>query len=74
MKTVRVRIAVVVTDEGAWSCAGWSGPQGEREPDKDIADCARDSTMMEVDSCNLHWVEADVPMPEMQTVKGEVVP
>ena len=68
--TVRVRIAVAINADGQWGAAGWS--QAEDESKLRVAmqnlNCAEDHDM-------LHWIEADVPIPQRQksqTIQGEV--
>jgi hypothetical protein len=69
MATVRVRIAVVVDDKGGWNAAGWNsaGPQ-------DDIGAARDghNPDHEIVSERVHFVEADIPIPEPTTIEGTV--
>lgn len=68
-ETVRVRIAVAVSDEGDWCARGLSGSQ-----DSD----AVDSAFMHLSPARsheaVHWIEADVPIPTPQTIQGEAKP
>ena len=70
--TVRVRIAVAVDEKGVWSAAGWA-PRSGRE--KDAADTmariARNG--VEGGPHQLHWIEADVPVPTSETIQGRIV-
>lgn len=65
-KTVRVRIAVAVCPNGEWQARGDSTHTDEES--KDI-----------IYMCDLptgetwHFIEADIPLPEPQTIEGEVV-
>lgn len=69
MKTVRIRIAVAVDQQGHWNASGWSG---EYSPAKDAA---IDSALEYCGSgAVLYWVEADLPIPEAVVVQGEVKP
>ena len=68
MKTVKVRIALVMNSDGkTWYAVGWNGAKeiGMIEQaiyDSDIApDCAK------------FILEANVPLPEIRTVKARVV-
>ena len=65
MKTVRVRICVVVDEAGQWTCAGWFN--GDERGIKDTAlDCFEPKGRERIT-----WVEADVPLPEAEaTVNG----
>jgi len=66
MKTVRVRIAVVVGEDGSWGASGapgvadatvvgWADEGRYMIPGHDFGEESRTAT---------HWVEADVPVPE----------
>jgi hypothetical protein len=68
-KTVRVRIAVCVDDKGAWSAFGCN----DRD-DKYRSEVARDNHCPDhhITSEQLHFVEADIPLPEPATVEGSV--
>ena len=66
-KTIRVRIAVAVTEKGEeWDAAGYHNCT-----DAELVDLVREN----IDVRNPHhivWVTADVPLPTQQTVEGEV--
>lgn len=64
MKTVRVRIAVSVDPDGVWNSCGWS----------EGSDADKSGLAFEEQAYGgaLHWVEADVPIPEPTTIEGEV--
>lgn len=65
MKTVRVRIAVAVDADGKWCSAGWVDSDDSLEQTAlDGLDSARPTVV--------HFIEADVPMPEPTTVEGSV--
>lgn len=68
-KTVRVRIAVAVIPNGEWACAGWSTSHS-------AASYANDAFGRAVDSLESgearYWIEADIPIPETQTIAGTV--
>ena len=63
-KTVRVRIAVAVCPNGEWLAHGMSG-----QDDDEVLLYVVGRAENEV----LRWVEADIPLPEPQTIEGEVV-
>lgn len=64
-KTVRVRIAVVVAVDGRWSAYGDSEYGDE--------DCATSAEVGFEGSQSTHFIEADVPIPQPQTIEGTVV-
>lgn len=68
-KSVKVRIAVYVTEGGRWNAAGWMG-----QDDDEAARFAHDELGSIEGSSHTVWVEADVPLPEARTVKGRVTP
>ena len=69
--TVRVRIAVAVNGNGAWSAEGWCDG-----PDAIVADRVRemmtDCERMDSETV-VRWVEADVPLPTVASIPGTVV-
>ena len=67
-RTVRVRIAVAVTPNGSWEAAGSRG-----WPDDDASHEARVCSD-DPAHARVTYVEADVPLPEPETVEGEVKP
>lgn len=66
MKTARVRIAVVIDDTGKWSAYGYKDAR-----DDEMADTLYDD--IGVNSAQF-FIEADVPIPKPQTIRGEVLP
>lgn len=61
--TVRVRIAVAFDDKGKWSSWG-----EERFGDSlSLVELGGDGF-----NRNIHYVEADIPLPESKTIEGEV--
>ena len=68
-KTVRVRIAVAVGDDGVWNSCGWGGPN-DTQKDVELIGIALEP--MESGIVNVHWVEADVPVPASVVVEGNV--
>ncbi len=66
MKTVRVRIAVAVDEHGNYHAAGWSGSKDEH-----IGETASEFFESAEGAEAVHFVEADVPLPESQTIQGE---
>ncbi len=65
MKTVRVRIAVAVNSNGGWWAAGTDMLKGD---DATAAEAASRHMPHSV----VHYVEADIPVPETVTVDGAV--
>jgi len=63
MKTVKIRICVVVDEQGKWNAFGYSAGGLSKESDdksKEIAlDGFEDSKGVEM----VYWVEAEVPIP-----------
>lgn len=59
MKTVRVRILVAVTDDGAWLAEGHPGR--DKRWVRDVMDMAKAEYDLPI---NFHWIEAEVPVPE----------
>lgn len=72
MKTKRVRIAVAVTASGAWNSVGWSSSKSGAPTE--IADSEKRSYAVEPldEDATVHWVEADIPIPEETTIEGTV--
>lgn len=65
-KCVRVRIAVAVDETGDWASAGWkSKSEHPKRHDDNLADSALDGVVGR-NAC-IHWVEADIPLPEQTT-------
>lgn len=70
-RTVRVRIAVAMDAEGHWAACGWG--TGEKLGMSSAETMANARAMMTDFGGVEHWIEADVPLPGRQTVRGEVV-
>lgn len=73
-RTVRVRIAVAVDETGGWASAGWRMATGKKPEKHD--DYIRESAMDGVEgkcAC-VHWVEADIPIPQTMTHVVEPTP
>lgn len=68
MKTVRVRIAVVINNLGDWAATGWY-----KGKDKEVESTAIGSLNAGGVNEIMYWVECDVPVPESKALKGEVV-
>lgn len=64
--TVRVRIAVAVATDGSkrWNALGYSGLDDARASNYALEGLETDGLV--------HWVVADVPLPQPQTIEGEV--
>lgn len=71
MKTVKVRIAVAVGANGAWSAGGGSG-HSEYDAHCVAVDCLRRDGVR-FNDYHVVWVESEVPLPSNVSVKGEVV-
>jgi len=70
MKTVRVRIAMTVDPDGGWRSAGWK-ESGYGDEERDMRDCVEENAD---DMAKFYWIEADVPIPEAESViQGEVI-
>lgn len=65
MKTVRVRIAVVMTEDGNWVAEGWK--HGE---DQDFIDLATEH-LCETPIAR-YWLTAELPIPETAEVEAQV--
>ena len=82
--SVRVRIQVGVNDLGQWCAQGWSlgGPRPESwgEDDGEVRQCPDEDYdrgflfdgLAEHRSEHVVWIEADVPLPGVVVVEGEV--
>jgi hypothetical protein len=68
MKTVKVRIACAVNSRGEWNVSGWSSDKEGRG----ATDVAIDG--LDVDDLGevLHWITAEIPVPEPQELAGAV--
>ncbi len=64
-KTVRVRIAVAVDQDGDWAASGHSGNKDPNMPFEWILDDIAPGE-------SRYYVEADLPVPVMRTVQGDV--
>ena len=70
MKTIKVRIPVIVTADGKWAAQG-SHHDDPANPDWSVIDEMCDwenPTVMPM----RHWVEADIQLPETETYLGAV--
>ena len=65
-KIVRVRIAVAVSPNGEWAAAGYSG----NKSDNDVKEMVFIDGLP--DGEQFHWIEADVPIPQVETIEGKV--
>lgn len=66
-KTVRVRIAVVVDDEGHYCSAGW-----DLTTDEDLISNAFDGDCTGINT-RIYFIEADLPLPVSETFEATVV-
>ncbi len=67
-KTIRVRIAVCVADDGRWSSCGSQDGHLPRSDD----DIAGSAVVCMPESSTVHFIEADIPLP--QTIEAKVHP
>ncbi len=68
MKTVKVRIAVAVDKSGKWNASGWG--EGMTHADEEAMDIA----VGDIDEGEArYWVEAELPIPEVETVSASKV-
>ncbi len=75
MKTVRVRIAVLINADGQWG-AGGGNVGGPMDDDNAATHAGYHFEDVPENHDTLHWIEADVPVPEKapaQTIEGKVV-
>lgn len=65
-KTIRVRIAIAISPDESWAAYGY----WDAKTDKDI----KDGLFIDgiADGEQVHWIEADVPVPAPQIIAGEV--
>lgn len=66
MASVRVRIAVAISDDGHWSAIGWDGDEDE------MLRLAGNGMEYPRDCYVFRWIEADVPIPEGSIIEGKV--
>lgn len=69
MKTIRVRIAVAIDEDGDWVAWGAAYVSDAML----VRDVGERASYMVADDHRTVFVEADVPIPEAVTVVGEVV-
>lgn len=67
MKTVKVKIAVAVDPDGDWNANGWSSADDDIMMMDLVVDTLKDGEAR-------YWVEAELPVPETQSVQGQVTP
>jgi hypothetical protein len=73
VKTKRVRIVVAISADGSdWTATGWGCDGKPQASDNSMRASALDC--VDADNVAVHFVEVDVPLPEAQTLSGEVVP
>lgn len=66
--TVKVRIAVCITDTRDWSAFG-----DDELPEPDITAIAHDG-VDQGDNATIHWVTAEIPVPQSQQIEGLTEP
>lgn len=67
MKTIRVKIPIAIGPHGKWNAVGWSGDDPER-----CMETAVDGLDDTEQSYIIHYIEADVPVPETTTIVGKI--
>lgn len=65
MSTVRVRIALAVDRNGAWSASGWNTKSTPANYERDVFGCVIEN--LEPGEAR-YWVEAEVALPAAATV------
>jgi hypothetical protein len=68
MKTIKVRIACAASEDGEWVSSGWKTAEGEQLLENAIEGLSNFSDKNSI----VCWIEAEVPVPESQIIKGEV--
>jgi hypothetical protein len=71
-KTKRVRIAVAIDSTGTWCASGQSIEDGDPCPDDEMAAEVLEGDLIINASKMVHFVEAEIPIPEEVTVEGHV--
>lgn len=66
LRTVRVRIALVVNEVGDWTGMGF--PKMDRDYERDVFHGLDGGSVKE-----LHYLEAEVPLPSPTTIHAEIV-
>lgn len=65
--TVKVRIAVAVDENGDWAAFGTSA-----DSDSNMMCTAREDAPGSREWESLFWLEAELPIPEIQTIQAKV--
>jgi hypothetical protein len=75
-RTVRVRVAVVVEEDGSWGASGWDRREAMTQSghDSGIIQEARSSLIGSTQRQQVVFLEADLPLPTAPTVEAEVKP
>lgn len=68
-KTVKVRIAVAVDEEGQWRCAGWMADPDDKNAFDDMMEIATED-LLPGEEC--YWLEAVLPLPNVKTIFATV--
>lgn len=80
-KCVKVKIAVVINEEGEWSAAGWNCSETGKSViadiiyDSDAMDTASEMFNDEDDTLKRYWITAELETPEkvkIEEIDGEV--
>lgn len=64
----RIRIAIAIDENGKWNSCGWDSTAADHE--KEMQSIALDGELN--GAVAQYWIEVDVPLPEIQTLQGEV--
>lgn len=63
MKTVQVRIAVVVNEEGEWAASGWGHAEAGLGPEEGIVMDAALELLNQGPEERRFWLTAELPLP-----------
>ena len=66
---VKVKIALVIDENGVWNANGWSSDKPHH--DEEVMDMAIEGVG---DGEARYWIEAEVDTPEVKTIAGTVTP
>lgn len=70
---IKVRIAVALDERGVWCAYGCSTGSGRQASDEAMEQSVTDMLDTSRGRCGVHYVEAELPVPEPVTVVGTVV-
>lgn len=70
-KTVKVRIAVAFSSNGKWEASGSNTNSDYEERCYASMMCAR-KNLSDLKGITMYWVTAELPIPDVQEIKGVV--